>query len=177
MGADKCTHNEGIPVVDRETFHMKADGFIFGLPTRFGMMAAQMKSFFDSTGSQWQSGGLVGKPAGTFFSTATQNGGQETTALTAVTQFTHHGMLYVPAGYIFPSLQFDNSTPHGGSPYGVGTLAGPTGASQPTEAELAFGEAYGAHFAKITIALAVGRAAAAASEASSAAATGAGASK
>jgi hypothetical protein len=27
------------------------DGFLFGVPTRFGMMCAQMKAFFDSTGS------------------------------------------------------------------------------------------------------------------------------
>jgi NADPH-dependent FMN reductase len=55
------------------------DGFMFGMPTRFGMMAAQMKAMFDATGGHWQSGALVNKPAGIFFSTATQNGGQETT--------------------------------------------------------------------------------------------------
>ena len=45
---------------------------------------------------------LIGKPAGVFFSTGTQNGGQETTALTFVTQLTHHGMLFVPMGYYGP---------------------------------------------------------------------------
>jgi len=54
------------------------DGIMFGLPTRFGMAAGQMKAFMDSTGGLWQKGALVGKPAGVFFSTATQNGGQET---------------------------------------------------------------------------------------------------
>eukprot|EP00899_Mesostigma_viride_P019473 jgi/Mesvir1/27527/Mv07288-RA.1 len=68
------------------------DGILFGFPTRFGMMAAQMKAFFDATGGLWKTGALVGKPAGTFISTATQNGGQETTHLTAITQLVHHGM-------------------------------------------------------------------------------------
>jgi len=75
-----------------------ADGIIFGIPTRFGMMAAQMKAFFDTTGGLWMSGGLVGKPASVFFSTAAQGGGQETTAFTTITQFAHHGMIYVPIG-------------------------------------------------------------------------------
>mgnify|MGYP002775799805 FL=1 len=57
-----------------------ADAFIFGFPTRFGGMAAQMKAFFDSTGSLWRTQDLAGKPAGLFVSTGTQGGGQETTA-------------------------------------------------------------------------------------------------
>lgn len=63
-----------------------------------------MKAFFDSTGSLWQSGALVGKPAGIFVSVGTQGGGTETTALTAVTQFAHHGMVFVPCGYSFGEL-------------------------------------------------------------------------
>lgn len=65
--------------------------FCTGIGTRFGMVNSQMKAVLDATGSLWQTGALVGKPAGTFFSTATQGGGQETTALTFVTQLTHHG--------------------------------------------------------------------------------------
>ena len=61
----------------------EADGFVFGFPTRFGMMAAQMKSFFDTTGQLWQAGALHGKPASMFTSTASQGGGQETTIMTA----------------------------------------------------------------------------------------------
>ena len=83
------------------------------VPRRFGVMAAQAKAFFDATGSKWSTGGLQGKFAGTIVSTATQNGGQETTHLTAYTQFTHHGMVIVPAGYIHPSLQFNNDYAHG----------------------------------------------------------------
>lgn len=58
----------------------EADGVLFGFPTRFGMMAAQFKAFFDSTGGLWRTQQLAGKPAGIFYSTASQGGGQETTA-------------------------------------------------------------------------------------------------
>ncbi|KAJ0393139.1 hypothetical protein ATCC90586_000951 [Pythium insidiosum] len=76
----------------------------FGIPTRFGSMAAQIKAFFDSTGGLWASGALVGKPAGIFFSTGTLGGGQETTAYTAVTFLAHQGMTFVPLGYRSPLL-------------------------------------------------------------------------
>jgi len=56
-----------------------ADGFLFGFPTRFGCMAAEFKAFFDTTGGLWRSQSLSGKPAGFFYSTASQGGGQETT--------------------------------------------------------------------------------------------------
>jgi NAD(P)H dehydrogenase (quinone) len=57
-----------------------ADGFIFGFPTRYGMMAAQFKAFLDATGGLWRTQALAGKPAGLFYSTGSQGGGQETTA-------------------------------------------------------------------------------------------------
>eukprot|EP00965_Chrysotila_dentata_P064163 2124641-Pleurochrysis_carterae.AAC.1 len=110
------------------------DGILFGVPTRFGMAAAQMKAFLDATGSLWQKGALYGKPAGIFFSTATLGGGQETTALTFLTQLSHHGMIYVPIGPSSP-LIFDLTEPHGGSAYGAGTLAGPDGSRVPLELE------------------------------------------
>eukprot|EP01138_Halocafeteria_seosinensis_P004430 gb/GECG01004531.1/.p1 GENE.gb/GECG01004531.1/~~gb/GECG01004531.1/.p1 ORF type:complete len:207 (+),score=31.64 gb/GECG01004531.1/:1-621(+) len=133
------------------------DGVLFGIPTRFGMMAAQMKAFFDSTGSLWQQGALVGKPAGVFFCTGTQGGGQETTALTTLTQLTHHGMIYVPMGYINP-VMFDNSEVRGGSAYGPGSFAGADGARQPSESELTLCRDYGGHFATVAGNLKKGRA-------------------
>ena len=72
-----------------------------------GMAASQMKSFWDSTGGLWSKGALAGKPAGIFFSTGTQNGGQETTAMTWMTQLVHQGMVYVPLGYTAGAPQFD----------------------------------------------------------------------
>lgn len=59
---------------------VEADGFIFGFPSRFGVMAAQFKAFFDSTGELWASQALAGKPAGIFWSTGFHGGGQELTA-------------------------------------------------------------------------------------------------
>eukprot|EP01026_Neomeris_dumetosa_P067401 TRINITY_DN6574_c0_g1_i3.p1 TRINITY_DN6574_c0_g1~~TRINITY_DN6574_c0_g1_i3.p1 ORF type:complete len:205 (+),score=32.14 TRINITY_DN6574_c0_g1_i3:237-851(+) len=135
-----------IPVLDPNDL-ANADGIIIGIPTRFGMMAAQVKAMFDATGKLWQAGSLVGKPVSIFFSTGTQNGGQETTALTAVTQFTHHGMIFVPPGYSFGEKMFDNSQVHGGSPYGAGTLAGADGSRQPSQMELDYAKHQGQYFA------------------------------
>nr|VDC86990.1 unnamed protein product [Brassica rapa] len=85
----------------------EADGFVFGFPTRFGMMAAQFKAFLDATGGLWRTQSLAGKPAGIFYSTGSQGGGQETTALTAITQLVHHGMIFVPIGYTFGAGMFE----------------------------------------------------------------------
>jgi NAD(P)H dehydrogenase (quinone) len=76
------------------------------------MMAAQMKAFFDATGGHWQKGALVGKPASLFTSVATQGGGMETTIFTALTQLTHHGMIFVPPGYSFGAKMFDMESIH-----------------------------------------------------------------
>ncbi|KAJ1560100.1 hypothetical protein HK096_009997, partial [Nowakowskiella sp. JEL0078] len=72
------------------------DGFIFGFGTRYGAAPAQIKAFWDSTGQLWSKGALVGKFGGVFTSTATQHGGQETTILTFLTHYVHHGVIYVP---------------------------------------------------------------------------------
>ncbi|XP_048560514.1 quinone-oxidoreductase QR2-like [Triticum urartu] len=127
----------------------EADGILFGFPTRFGMMAAQMKAFFDSTGRLWQEGSLAGKPAGIFLATGTQGGGQETTALTAITQLTHHGMLFVPVGYTHGAGMFAMDEVKGGSPYGSGTFAGKDGGRTPSDAELALAAHQGKYFAGI----------------------------
>jgi len=125
----------------------KYDGFMFGMPTRFGMMASQMKAFFDGTGSLWQKGALAGKLGATFVSTGTQQGGQETTHFTAVTQLVHHGMCYVPLGYQAGGEgQFDLSEIHGGSPWGASTLAGPDGSRQPSALELKIAQKQGEVF-------------------------------
>ncbi|KAL2496122.1 NAD(P)H dehydrogenase (quinone) FQR1 [Forsythia ovata] len=127
----------------------EADGFVFGFPTRFGMMAAQFKAFFDATGGLWRTQQLAGKPAGIFYSTGSQGGGQETTALTAVTQLAHHGMLFVPIGYTFGAGMFDMEKVKGGSPYGAGTYAG-DGSRLPSELELQQAFHQGKYIAIIT---------------------------
>ncbi|KAG2243986.1 hypothetical protein Bca4012_022336 [Brassica carinata] len=126
----------------------EADGFLFGFPTRYGCMAAQMKAFFDSTGGLWREQTLAGKPAGFFVSTGTQGGGQETTAWTAITQLVHHGMLFVPIGYTFGAGMFKMDSIRGGSPYGAGVFAG-DGSREATETELALAEHQGNYMATI----------------------------
>ncbi|CAO3655218.1 unnamed protein product [Mucor fragilis] len=126
----------------------EADGIIFGIPTRFGTMPAQLKALLDATGKLWATGALAGKFAGTFFCTASQHGGQETTALTTVTYFAHHGMVYVPFGFASAHL-FDNSEVVGGSAYGAGTVANGDGSRQPTEKELEIARTQGENFGKV----------------------------
>ncbi|KAI3712918.1 hypothetical protein L1987_71487 [Smallanthus sonchifolius] len=125
-----------------------ADGFLFGFPTRYGSMAAQMKAFFDSTGQLWRDQKLAGKPAGFFVSTGTQGGGQETTAWTAITQLAHHGMLFVPIGYTFGANMFKMDSIRGGTPYGAGVFAG-DGTREPSETELALAEHQGKYMADV----------------------------
>lgn len=139
--------DEGIPIISAHELPA-ADGMIFGFPTRYGAMAAQMKAFFDSTGSLWRQQELSGKPAGLFVSTGTQGGGQETTAWTAITQLAHHGMLFVPVGYTFGAGMFKLDEIRGGSPYGAGTYAG-DGTRLPTETELSLAEHQGKYIAGI----------------------------
>ncbi|XP_072970114.1 probable NAD(P)H dehydrogenase (quinone) FQR1-like 1 [Typha angustifolia] len=126
----------------------EADGIIFGFPTRFGMMAAQFKAFIDSTGGLWKTQQLAGKPAGIFYSTSSQGGGQETTPLTAITQLVHHGMIFVPIGYTFGAGMFEMEQVKGGSPYGAGTFAG-DGSRLPSELELGQAFHQGKYFAEI----------------------------
>lgn len=71
--------NADVPEISPEEL-AEADGILFGFPTRYGVMAAQMKAFFDSTAELWRLQRLAGVPAGFFVSTGTQGGGQETTA-------------------------------------------------------------------------------------------------
>ncbi|KAK9663730.1 hypothetical protein K7432_018007 [Basidiobolus ranarum] len=91
----------------------EADGFFFGIPTRYGAMPAQFQQFWDATGALWAQGALRNKFAATFFSTATQHGGQETTAFTFLTTIVHHGMIYIPNGFASPHVT-DNSEIVGG---------------------------------------------------------------
>lgn len=128
---------------------VEADGFIFGFPSRFGVMAAQFMAFFDATHELWESQALAGKPAGIFWSTGFYGGGQELTALTAITQLAHHGMLFVPLGYTFGSGMFEMSEVKGGSAYGAGTFAA-DGSRQPTELELQQAFYQGKYVAEIT---------------------------
>lgn len=123
------------------------DAIIFGTPTRFGNMAAQMRNFLDQTGAHWTNGALVGKVGSVFTSTAT-GGGNESTILTTIPTLLHHGMIYVGLPYTAKEL-FDISEFRGGSPYGAGTIAGPDGKRTPNENELSQARFQGRHVAEI----------------------------
>jgi NAD(P)H dehydrogenase (quinone) len=124
------------------------DAIIFGTPTRFGNMAAQMRNFLDQTGGLWAKGALVGKVGSVFASTGT-GGGNESTILTFIPTLLHHGMIYVGLPYACPELA-DISEVRGGSPYGAGTIAGPDGSRQPSAKELAMARFQGRHVAGIS---------------------------
>ena len=124
------------------------DGILFGTPTRFGNMAAQMRNFLDQTGSLWAQGSLVGKAGSVFTSTATQHGGQETTLTSFHTTLLHHGMVIVGVPYSCQEL-FTMDEISGGTPYGATTLAGGDGSRQPSANELAIARFQGRHVADI----------------------------
>lgn len=126
----------------------EADAVVFGTPTRFGNMAAQMRTFLDSTGGLWKKGALVGKVGSVFASTATQHGGQETTITSFHTTLLHHGMVVVGVPYSCPELS-EMGEITGGTPYGATTLAKDDGSRQPSENELAIARFQGRHVAEI----------------------------
>jgi len=127
----------------------EADAIIFGTPTRFGNMCAQMRNFLDQTGKLWLTGALVDKVGSVFTSTATQHGGQETTITSFHSTLLHQGMIIVGVPYSEARLlNMDEIT--GGSPYGASTLAGGDGSRQPTENELAIARTQGRRVAEIT---------------------------
>jgi NAD(P)H dehydrogenase (quinone) len=129
------------------------DAIVFGTPTRFGNMAAQMRSFLDQTGGLWATGRLVGKVGSVFTSTATQHGGQESTILTFLPTLLHHGMVVVGLPYAFQG-QVGVEAVKGGSPYGAATIAGGDGSRQPSEVELDGARFQGRHVAQIAAKLA-----------------------
>ena len=137
-----------IPVADPHRLG-EADAIIFGTPTRFGNMCAQMRNFLDQTSKLWMTGGLVGKVGSVFASTASQHGGQETTITSFHTTLFHQGMIVVGVPYSEQRL-LNMDEISGGTPYGATTLAGADGSRQPSENELAIARFQGKHVAEIT---------------------------
>ena len=136
-----------IPVANPEQLE-EADAILFGTPTRFGNMTAQMRNFLDQTGGLWVRGALAGKVGSVFTSTGTQHGGQETTITSFHSTLLHQGMIIV--GVPYTEQRLVNMTEiTGGSPYGASTLAGPDGSRQPTENELGIARFQGRHVAEI----------------------------
>jgi NAD(P)H:quinone oxidoreductase type IV len=127
----------------------EADALIFGTPTRFGNMCAQMRNFLDQTGGLWVQGKLVGKVGSVFASTGTQHGGQETTITSFHTTLLHLGLIIVGVPYAEQRLLNMNEIT-GGTPYGATTLAGPDGKSRPvSENELGIARFQGRYVTEI----------------------------
>jgi len=91
-----------------------ADGYLFGTPTRYGVMSAQLKQFLDTSGPLWAQGKLANKPVSAFAGAGNAHGGQETTLLTIYNAMYHWGAIIVPTGYTDPILYAA-----GGNPYGI----------------------------------------------------------
>lgn len=137
--------DEGAPYVTRADL-VECVGLALGSPTRFGNMAAPLKYFLDTTGAEWASGALEGKPAAMFTSTSTMHGGQETTLVSMALPLLHHGMLIVGIPYTEPQL---SSTVSGGTPYGASHVAGPRGDNAITADERDLARALGRRLADI----------------------------
>ncbi len=153
MGAGKARETFAhVPVITPDRLP-EADAIIFGTPTRFGNMAAQMRNFLDQTGQLWMKGALINKIGSVFCSTGTQHGGQETTITSFHSTLLHHGMIIVGVPYSCQAIM-NMSEITGGSPYGASTLAGADGSRQPTENELTIARFQGRHVAQIAAKLA-----------------------
>ncbi len=143
-----------VPVITPDRL-AEADAVIFGTPTRFGNMCAQMRNFLDQTGGLWMKGGLIGKVGSVFTSSATQHGGQETTLTSFHTTLLHHGMVVVGVPYS-EQRQMTLVEISGGSPYGASTITAGDGSRQPSENELDIARFQGKHVAMIARRLAAG---------------------
>ena len=137
--------DEGAPYVTRQDL-TDCVGLALGSPTRFGNMAAPLKYFLDSTGAEWASGALAGKPAALFTATSTMHGGQESTLLTMALPLLHHGMLIVGLPYTEPAL---TSTQSGGTPYGASHVTGAKGENAISDHERELARALGRRLADV----------------------------
>jgi NAD(P)H dehydrogenase (quinone) len=140
----------GVPIAEPDEL-ADYDGIVVGTPTRFGNMAAQMRNLWDRTGGLWMTGALIGKPVGVFCSTASMHGGQETTLLSSMLTFIHHGMIIVGVPYAVQELI---TTEAGGTPYGPSHVSGHPPTKPITDEEAVICRALGARVAEITAKLA-----------------------
>ncbi|MEO8459973.1 MAG: NAD(P)H:quinone oxidoreductase [Dokdonella sp.] len=137
--------DDGAPYVTHDDLR-ECSGLILGSPTRFGNMAAPLKHFLDSTGAEWASGTLVGKPAGVFTSTSTMHGGQESTLLSMMLPLLHHGMLIVGLPFTEAAL---GKTLGGGTPYGASHVTGTNGDREISDDERSLARTLGRRVAEI----------------------------
>ena len=150
QAVEPAVPDDGAPYAELKDLEECA-GLALGSPTRFGNMAAPMKSFWDATGELWLKGTLAGRPAAVFTSTASLHGGQETTLISMMLPLLHHGMVIVGLPYTEPDL---NATTAGGTPYGASHHAGGAGGRPVTEHERRLCIALGRRLADVAVKLA-----------------------
>lgn len=131
------------------------DAIIFGSGTRYGSVTSQLRNFIDQTGGLWAKGALNGKVGSVFVSSATQHGGQESTALSFIPTLMHLGMVVVGLPYAFQG-QMGVDEVKGGTPYGASTITAADGSRQPSAIELDGARFQGAHVARVAQALKAG---------------------
>ncbi|MBZ9703768.1 MULTISPECIES: NAD(P)H:quinone oxidoreductase type IV [unclassified Mesorhizobium] len=124
------------------------DAIIVGASTRYGMMCAQLKNFFDQTGPLWGKGALINKIGSVMSSTATQHGGAELALISTQAMLQHHGMIIVPLSYAYQA-QMGNDVVRGGAPYGMTTTSDSDGSRQPSAQELEGAKFQGGRVAEI----------------------------
>jgi NAD(P)H dehydrogenase (quinone) len=123
-----------------------ADAIVFGTPTRFGAVAAELKAYIDGLGGLWFQGKLNGKAGAVFCSTGTPHGGNESTLISLYNPMAHLGLIIVPNGYIDP-VMFG-----AGTPYGSSAVSGQT-SIPPTEGDIAAARLQGRRVATVAQAL------------------------
>jgi NAD(P)H dehydrogenase (quinone) len=144
--------DSGAPYAEAQDLEECA-GLALGSPTRFGNMAAPLKYFLDTaTTGLWLKGGLVGKPAAVFTSTASMHGGNETTLISMMLPLLHQGMIMVGLPYSEPDL---TSTTGGGTPYGASRVVGQNHDKNISDAEKKLCIALGKRLAETTLKLSV----------------------
>lgn len=123
--SDHALMTEDVPEAQLDDLDW-ADAYIFGTPTRFGNVSAQLKQFIDTAGGLWFEGKLADKVVSGFTSASNAHGGQESTLLSMYNIFAHWGAILVTPGYTDPVL-FEA----GGNPYGASST------NEPNEQDLA----------------------------------------
>lgn len=120
-----------------------ADAIVWGTPTRFGNVSAELKAYIDSLGGLWAKGQLANKVGSAFTSTSSPHGGNESTILTLNNVMSHFGMILVPPGYTDPIFF------QAGTPYGATSVSGPNSDHPPTENDLIAARHQGKRVAEI----------------------------
>ncbi len=138
---------EEIPVAEPDDL-AGAEAVIFGTPTRYGNMSAQMRNFLDRTGKLWVKGALIDKIGAVFVASGTQHGGQETTITSFHTTLLHHGMIIAGVPYSVDGIKYVDEM-SGGSPYGASMISKGDGSRTPSENELNIARAQGKRVAEL----------------------------